>query len=207
MGLIVHESYINSCSKKILAWRKWVILIQDPECHILYHNSGSAVRIILQFCTMKGAKRDMEIILMVFLKEILLYSQQFGHFGTKMVWCLFTLNLLSGFLLILLKKGTKRYMKFFLVFFKEKSLLGQFDLFKSLFNQVWSKLSQATVTIGSLKIQDIIKIFKQSGDDFSGKHLCGRQCTQILCDVYVWRSIFNIESYGFMKKLLQEFVA
>ena len=24
------------------------------------HNSGSAVRIVLQFCTMKGAKRDME---------------------------------------------------------------------------------------------------------------------------------------------------
>ena len=32
------------------------------------------------------AKRDMEVILMVFLKEILLYSEQFGHFGTKMVW-------------------------------------------------------------------------------------------------------------------------
>ena len=51
------------------------------------HNSGSAVRIVLQFCTMKGAKSDMEIILIVFLKEILLYSEQFGHFGTKMVWC------------------------------------------------------------------------------------------------------------------------
>ena len=33
------------------------------------HNSGSAVRIVLQCCTMKGAKQDMEIILMVFLKE------------------------------------------------------------------------------------------------------------------------------------------
>ena len=32
------------------------------------------------------AKRDMEVILMVFLKEISLYSEQFGHFGTKMVW-------------------------------------------------------------------------------------------------------------------------
>ena len=51
------------------------------------HNSGSAVRIVLQFCTMKGTKRDMEITLMVFLKEILLYSEQFVHFGTKMVWC------------------------------------------------------------------------------------------------------------------------
>ena len=36
---------------------------------------------------MKGAKRDIEIILMVFLKEILLYPEQFDYFGTKMVWC------------------------------------------------------------------------------------------------------------------------
>ena len=34
-------------------------------------NSGSAVRIALQFCTMKGAKREMEIILMVFLEKLL----------------------------------------------------------------------------------------------------------------------------------------
>ena len=86
MGLIVHGSYINGLSEKILIWGKWVILIQDPECHILSQNSGSAVRIVLQFCTMKGAKTDMEIILMVFLKEILLYSEQIVHFGTKIVW-------------------------------------------------------------------------------------------------------------------------
>ena len=71
-----------------------------------------------------------------------------------------------------------------------------------MFDWVWSKLSQATVTIGSLKSQDMIKIRKQSGHDFSGKRLCGRCCTQILCDVYIWRSIFNIVSYGFEKKLL-----
>ena len=52
-----------------------------------------------------------------------------------------------------------------------------------MFDWVWSKLSQATVTIGSLKSQDMIKIRKQSGHDFSGKRLCGRCCTQILCDV------------------------
>ena len=34
------------------------------------HNSGSTVRIVLQCCTIKGAKRDMGIILMVFLKKI-----------------------------------------------------------------------------------------------------------------------------------------
>ena len=32
-------------------------------------NSGSAVRIVLQFCTMKGAKKDMEIILMDWKKS------------------------------------------------------------------------------------------------------------------------------------------
>ena len=32
---------------------------------------------------------------------------------------------------------------------------------------VWSKLSQVTVSIGSLKIQDMIKILKQSGHYFS----------------------------------------
>ena len=35
------------------------------------HISGSAVSIVLQFCTMKGAKKDMKIILMVFLRKIL----------------------------------------------------------------------------------------------------------------------------------------
>ena len=47
-----------------------------------------------------------------------------------------------------------------------------------MFDWVWSKLSQAaTVTIGSLKSQDTIKILKQSGHDFSGKCLCGRYCS------------------------------
>ena len=43
-----------------------------------------------------------------------------------------------------------------------------------MFDWVWSKWSQATVTIRSLKSQDMIKILKQSGRDSSGKRLCGR---------------------------------
>ena len=35
------------------------------------HNSGSAISIVLQFCTMEGANRDMEIILMFFKNKIL----------------------------------------------------------------------------------------------------------------------------------------
>ena len=50
----------------------------------LPHKSGSAIRIVLQFCIVKAAKRDMEIILLVLWKKS--YSEQFGHFLTKMVW-------------------------------------------------------------------------------------------------------------------------
>ena len=48
------------------------------------HNSGSAARIVLQCCIMKGANRDIEVILMVFLKKKNNLGQ-FGHFGPKMV--------------------------------------------------------------------------------------------------------------------------
>ena len=46
-----------------------------------------------------------------------------------------------------------------------------------------SKLSQTTVTTESLNSQDMIKIFEQSGHDFSGKRLSDGHCTEILCDV------------------------
>ena len=95
----------------------------------------------------------------------------------------------------ILIKGTKKYMKIFLVVFWEKISFGQFDLFRSIFN-VW---------LGVVKIEPghcNYWILKQSGHDFSGKRLCGRYCTSILCDVYVWRSLFKTGSYGFVKKLL-----
>ena len=86
-----------------------------------------------------------------------------------------------------------------------------------MFHWVWSKLSQVTITIeflnsqgiipfiiatGFLNSQDIIKILKQSGHDFSSKCLCDGYCAEILGNVYVWRSIFNGRSYGFVKTLL-----
>ena len=71
-----------------------------------------------------------------------------------------------------------------------------------MFDWEWSKLTQATVTIAFSKSQDMVKILKQSGHDFPGKRLCGGYCTQILYDADVWRPIFNIGSYGFVKKLL-----
>ena len=35
------------------------------------HNPGSAVGIVLQCCALKGASRDIKVVLMVFLKKIL----------------------------------------------------------------------------------------------------------------------------------------
>ena len=99
------------------------------------YNSGSAVRIILQFCTMKGAKRD------IFLALVDLLLRQIASISF-------------------------------------------------------------ITAIGSLNSQDIIKmILKESGHDFSGKRLCDGYCTEIMCDVYVWRSIFDRGSYGFVKKV------
>ena len=57
---------------------KWAILGMKMVCP---HNSGSAVRIVLQFCTMKWVKRDMEIN--GFSEEKKSYLGQFGIFGPK----------------------------------------------------------------------------------------------------------------------------
>ena len=70
------------------------------------------------------------------------------------------------------------------------TFLGHFLLF----DRRWLKLSQATVTTGSLVInmisfkittgslnsQDMIRVHKQSRHDFSGKHLCQGYCMDIM---------------------------
>ena len=78
---------------------------------------------------------------------------------------------------ILLNKRDQEVHENFCSCFLRKNLIWDNLIFSGLFlmfDWVWSKLSQATVTIGSLKSQDTIKILKQSGHDFSGKRLCGR---------------------------------
>ena len=52
-----------------------------------------------------------------------------------------------------------------------------------------------------LNSHDMIKILNQGGRDFPGERLCDGYCTK-MSNVYVWRSIFNRESCGFVKKLL-----
>ena len=85
-----------------------------------------------------------------------------------------------------------------------KSHLEQFDLFRSFSNVLLDvvKIEPDHCYYWILKQSGLIKILKPLGHDFSGKPLCDGQCTEILCDVYVWRSIFNRWSYGFIKKLL-----
>ena len=72
---------------------------------------------------------------------------------------LFTLNLLSGFFIYFTQKeGLRGTWKFFCLFLEKKSLLGQFDIFKSFFN-VW---------LGVVKIEPghcYYWIFKKSGHD------------------------------------------
>ena len=54
------------CTKKNFVHGKWAIL--GPEmAHP--HNSGPALRILLKFCRIKGANRNMKILLVVFLRK------------------------------------------------------------------------------------------------------------------------------------------
>ena len=64
-------------SQKILVWGKWTIL--DPKM-VHPHNSGSALRIFLKFCTVKGGNRLMKVTLMVFTKKNLFGAN--GSFQT-----------------------------------------------------------------------------------------------------------------------------
>ena len=59
-------------------WGKWTILV--PKI-VHCHNSGSAVRIFLNFFTMKRTNRKMKMITMVFTKKK--FSEQVDHFGPQ----------------------------------------------------------------------------------------------------------------------------
>ena len=81
-----------------------------------------------------------------------------------MVWR--SLNFESALRFFLLISDNKRYQgvheNFISCFLRKKSHLGKYP-FWSFFNDfvwVWSKLSQVTVTIDSLKSQDMIKTLK-----------------------------------------------
>ena len=84
-------SFINGFSEKILFLGKRATLGPKMACP---HNFGFAVRIFLEFCIMIGAKKYMEIILMVFLKIFSFGAN--GPFWAKKCCILITLGLLYG---------------------------------------------------------------------------------------------------------------
>ena len=155
------------------------------------HNSGSAVRIVLHFFTMKGTKRVKEIILIVFSKKKY-YLGQFGHFGPKMA-C--PQNFGSVLRVFLWNKMGQEVHKHFISCFLGKNLICSNQIYLGhflLFDWAWSKLSQATFTFGSLNSQGMI----------SQVNVYMMNIVWTFSDVYVWKSIFNRGSYGFVKELL-----
>ena len=78
--------------------------IRCEDCFTIFHNESGQ-----------------EIILMDFLKEI--YSEQFCHFGKKWYGHLITLDLLSGFFMILHNKRDQEVHENFVSCFLRKSLI------------------------------------------------------------------------------------
>ena len=86
-------------------------------------------------------------------------------------------------------KGAVRYMKFSLVIFPEKVSFGAIWSFYAIFYCLigHGRNSARPLLLLGLKhsghdffnSQDMIRIFKQSRDDFSGKHLCDKYCMDI----------------------------
>ena len=105
-----------------------------------------------------------------------------------MVWRPLNSEFAQVFLLILHNERDQKVRENFIVFLRKNLIGGNLNfLGHFLFDWVWSKLSQTTVNIGylsrqdmisfviatgSLNSQDMIKILKQPGHDFSGKRLC-----------------------------------
>ena len=71
------ESNDNGLCQKKFVQDKWTIL--GPKMENPSHNSGSALRIFLKICRMKGANRYMEISLVVFREKI--HLEQFDLFS------------------------------------------------------------------------------------------------------------------------------
>ena len=109
----------------------------------------------------------------------------------------------SGFFLILHNENLISCLSRKNLIWGNLIFLGHFILF----DWAWSKLIQATVTIGSLNSQGMISFMITTGslnsqDMISQVNVYVMDILWILSDVYVWRSIFNRGLNGFVKKLL-----
>ena len=96
------------------------------------------------------------------------------------------------FLKLCRMKGANRYIKILLVVFSRKKFIWGsliFLAFMSFFT-VWLdmvNLSKATANW----------ILKQSRHDFSGKHLCGGYCMDIM-----WRKCVEVKIHGFVQEIV-----
>ena len=117
---------------------------------MLHHSSGSSVRIILQFYTMKGAKRDMGVTLMVFLKEILFRAiSSFCNKNGMWICCQVSWSTLHN-------NRDQEVRENFISRFLRKNIICSNLTFSGhflMFDWVWSKLSQTTVTIAYLNLR------------------------------------------------------
>ena len=120
---------MNYFSQKILVWGKWTILgliLGSKMAHA--HNSGSTLRIFSKFCTVKGANRFIEIMLMAFPKKILFQAN--GPFRTQngtpsQLWICHQ----HCFTILHNGRGQQRHGNYINVFSKTKSYLGEFGHF------------------------------------------------------------------------------
>ena len=133
----------------------------------------------------------MKVVIMVFTKMVFFRTN--GPFWVWKWHILITGLALRIFFKFCRMKRADKYMEIFLVVFREKINLGQFDLFSlyAIFycliehGQIEPSLSSQDmtsfmITTGSLNSQDMIRILKQSRHDFSGKHLCDGYCMDIM---------------------------
>ena len=59
---------LTTFPKKVLVWGKWTNL----DGKLAYpHNSGSPLKIFVKFCTLKGSNMQMEVMLMISIKDFL----------------------------------------------------------------------------------------------------------------------------------------
>ena len=125
---------------------KWAIL--GPKM-VHHHESGSAVRIFFKFCTMEGANRVMKMILIMFSKNIFVWGK-WTILSPKMAHHHETGSAVRFFLKFCRMKGVHEH---FISCFLSKNFIWGKLIFLGHFLQfdwAWLKLSQATVTIGSL---------------------------------------------------------
>ena len=123
-------------------------------------NSGSALRFVFKFCTMKGANKYMEII---FKKKT--YSGKLGHFGPKMVRPYNFGSPLRYIFYFAQQKGQEVHENCISCFSRKYLIWGNLIFLGHflLFDWASLKLSQATVAIGSLNNQGMISFMITTG--------------------------------------------